>query len=128
MSVLFGDRPARLRIGSLVFVLLAIYVAGVIALFASARLDLLRAGELLVVPAVGGIAVLRPQWVIMVLLLAIPPAVLFPVPPRHTTLIVIAALFGFLLQGRIGPGPRQASTHWQGSSCSESSSKPTCRR
>ena len=85
-------------------VLLAIYVAGVVALFASARLDLLQAGELLVVPAVGGTAVLRPEWVILILL-AVPPAVLSPLPPRHATLIMVAALFGFLLQGRIRLGP-----------------------
>ena len=104
MAVLLGDRPARLRIAILVSVLLAIYVAGVVALFASARLDLLRAGELLLIPAVGYTAILRPDWLILIVL-AVPPALLFPIPPRHATLIMVAALFGFLLQGRIRLGP-----------------------
>jgi hypothetical protein len=104
MAVLFGDRPARLRIGILAPVLLAIYVAGVVALFASGRLDLVRAGEILAVPVVGVAAVLRPEWVILILL-AVPPAVLYPIPPRHATLIMVTALFGFLLQGRIRLGP-----------------------
>lgn len=105
MTVLTGDRRVRSRTGVLVSTLLAIYVTGVVILFASARLDVVQAGELLVAPAVAGIALLRPEWVILILL-AVPHDVLSSVLPRHVTLILLVALFGFLLQRRIYLGPK----------------------
>jgi O-antigen ligase len=83
---------------TLVESLTAIYGVGVVALFASGRVDLLLAGILLGGPVVLALALLRPAWTILVLV-ALPPSVTSAVPTRLLIVFMAAALFGFVLQG-----------------------------
>lgn len=95
----FIRAPAEL----LVPILLVAYGAGVIALLASGRLIVSQAGALLAAPILLCAAALRPEWVILVVL-ALPGSGISPVPPRQMTLLMVASLFGFLLQGRFRLG------------------------
>ena len=69
-----------------------------------ARLVVSQAGLLLGLPVVLAVAVLRPEWTIL-LVVVIPPSVISPVPPMQLVAIMLAALFGFLLRGRLRLGP-----------------------
>jgi O-antigen ligase len=60
---------------------------------------------LLGTPVVLAMAMLRPEWMILVLV-AIPPSAVFPIPPMQMAAIMLATLFGFLLQGRLHLGPQ----------------------
>src|SRR3990172_9082332 len=96
----------RIAVGvpaGLVSVLLVSYGLGVVALFASGRMVLSEAGLLLAMPVVLALAVLRPEWTILVLV-AIPPSVISQIPPRQMVVILLAALFGFLLEGGLRLG------------------------
>src|SRR6266545_4201726 len=84
--------------GGLVSVLLLTYGVGVVALFASGKVALLQAGLLLGVPVMLALAVLRPEWTILVLVV-VPPSVIDRVRPIQLVAIMLTALFGFLLQG-----------------------------
>jgi O-antigen ligase len=81
---------------------MVIYCVGLVTFFASGRLALPRAGLFLALPFVLGVAVLRPEWTVLIVV-ALPPAV--TPPGQATTLIMVAAMFGFLLQGRVRLGP-----------------------
>lgn len=50
-------------------------------------------------------AVLRPEWMILVVV-ALPPSVLTPIPTLLLIVIMVATLFGFLLQGGLRLGAR----------------------
>lgn len=89
----------------LVSVLAASYAVGIVALFASGKVVVSQAGLLLGVPVVLALAVLRPEWTILVLVV-IPPSVITPIPPMQLVAILLATLFGFLLQGRLRLGPK----------------------
>jgi O-antigen ligase len=93
--------PTRIPVG-LASILLVIYGVGVVTLFTSGRLLLPQAGLLLALPVVLVLTILRPEWAIIPIVL-IPPAVAVPVGAM--TLILVAALFGFLLQGGVRLGP-----------------------
>jgi hypothetical protein len=97
----FASQPAEGIPARLVSVIAVSYCVGVVALFASDRLAFQEAGLLLGVPVVLALAVLRPEWTILVLV-ALPPSVVLP--PLQMTAITLATLFGFLLQGRLSLG------------------------
>jgi O-antigen ligase len=78
--------------------LAATYGIGVVALFVSGRVDVLQAGVLLGGPVVLALALLRPEWTILVLV-ALPASVTSPIPIRVLIVFMVAALFGFVLQG-----------------------------
>ena len=99
-----ASRFAEAVPAGLVSVLATFYVVGVVALFASGKVVLSQAGLLLGLPVVLALAVLRPEWTILILV-AIPPSVISPIPPMQLVAIMLATLFGFLLQGRLRLGP-----------------------
>ena len=82
-----------------------LYGVGVVVLFTSGSVDLLRAGLLIGGPIVFALALLRPEWTILILA-ALPPSVSYPMPKLVLIAILVAALFGFLLQGRFNVGPK----------------------
>jgi hypothetical protein len=95
--------PSGFAVGvpvGLVSALLVTYGVGIVALFASGRLPLSQAGLLLVLPALLALTVLRPEWAILVIV-ALPPSLIFPLPTSQLIAFTLVALFGFLLQGRI---------------------------
>ena len=81
----------------------ALYGVGVVALFTSGRVDLLRACLLLGGPVVFALALLRPEWTILALV-ATPPQLLSPRPPRLLVAVALLTVFGFLLRGRLHMG------------------------
>jgi len=83
----------------------ATYGVGVVALFASGRAALLQAALLLGVPVVLALGVLRPEWTIL-LIVALPPSVISPIPPLQLVAVMLVTLFGFLLQGGLRLGPK----------------------
>jgi hypothetical protein len=89
----------------LVSILLLVYGVGVVALFASGRVDLVRAITLVVVPVAAAVAVVRPEWILLLVVL-LPPSVMGQVPPTQMTALLLVTLFGFLLQGRLHLGLR----------------------
>jgi hypothetical protein len=89
----------------LVSILLLMYGVGVVALFASGRVDLVRAITLVVVPVAAAVAVVRPEWILLLVVL-LPPSVMGQVPPTQMTALLLVTLFGFLLQGRLHLGLR----------------------
>jgi O-antigen ligase len=90
---------------TLVSILLLVYGVGIVALFTSGRVDLVRAITLLVVPVAAAVAVVRPEWILLLVLL-LPPSVMGQVPPTQMTAVLVVTLFGFLLQGRLHLGLR----------------------
>ena len=98
-------RSVERMLSGLASVLVTVYCVGVVALFASGRLDLTLGASLLGVPIVLGLALVRPEWMILVLV-AVPPYVISLIPPMRLNAVVLATLFGFLLQGRLHLGPR----------------------
>ena len=89
----------------LVSILLLVYGIGVVALFTTGRVGLVLAITLLVGPVVAALAVVRPEWILLVVVL-IPSSVMGQVPPTHMTAVLLVTLFGFLLQGRLHLGLR----------------------
>jgi O-antigen ligase len=89
----------------LVSILLLVYGLGVVALFTTGRVGLSGAITLLVVPVASALAVVRPEWILLVVVL-VPFSVLGQVPPTQMTILLLLTLFGFLLQGRLHLGPR----------------------
>jgi O-antigen ligase len=89
----------------LVSILLLAYGLGVVALFTTGRVGLSGAITLLVVPVTAALAVVRPEWVLLVVVL-LPLSVMGEVPPTQMTVLLLFTLFGFLLQGRLHLGPR----------------------
>jgi O-antigen ligase len=103
VGVALRERAARFGVTqgiqvTLVEALAATYGIGVVALFVSGRVDLLQAGLLLGGPVVLALALLRPEWTILVMI-ALPPSVTSPIPTRVLIVFMVAALFGFVLQG-----------------------------
>jgi O-antigen ligase len=90
--------PARL-----VSILVTAYAVGVVALYAARAVELPEVGLLLLGPVALAIAVLRPEWTILVLV-ALPPSI--GLPPLQMIGLTLTALFGFLLQGRLHLGLR----------------------
>ena len=86
-------------------VVVVAYCFGVVTLFTSGRVPLLQAGLLLGMPVVLSLAVIRPEWMILVLVV-VPPTLISSVPPLQMVAILMAALFGFLLQGNLRLGPQ----------------------
>lgn len=84
---------------------LTAYTMGVVALFASGRLFIERAAILLVIPAVLAVALLRPEWAIL-MLVVLSPFVISAIPPLQLVALVAVILFGSLLQGGVTLGPR----------------------
>jgi O-antigen ligase len=82
-----------------------VYTMGVVALFASGRLFIERAAILLVIPAVLSLALLRPEWTIL-MLVALPPFVISAIPPMQLVALLGAIVFGSLLQGGVTLGPK----------------------
>jgi O-antigen ligase len=102
-GVALRERAARVRVTqelqvTLVEALAATYGVGVVALFVSGRVDVLQAGLLLGGPVVLALALLRPEWTILVMV-ALPPSVTSPIPTRVLIVFMVAALFGVVLQG-----------------------------
>jgi len=107
-SLLRGRRARWHTVGvpvGLVSVLVPVYGLGVVALFTSGRVDLGQAITLLVGPVAAALAVLRPEWILLVVVL-LPPSLMGAVPPTQMIAIVLITLFGFLLHGRLHLGPR----------------------
>ena len=77
----------------------------VVALFASGRLFFDRAAILLVIPAVLALALLRPEWTIL-LLVVLPPFVISSFPPMQLVALIATIVFGSLLQGGVTLGPK----------------------
>ena len=97
------ERAARVGVtqgiqATLVEALATTYGVAVVALFVSGRVDALQAGILLGGPVVLALALLRPEWTILVMV-ALPPSITSPIPTRVLILFMVAALFGFVLQG-----------------------------
>jgi O-antigen ligase len=90
----------------LVCSLLVVYGVGIVGLMTSGRLALPDACILLALPAVFALALLRPEWIVLLVVL-MPPALFAPV--RAMTLLLVVALFGFLLQGRVRLRPATGS-------------------
>jgi O-antigen ligase len=88
----------------LLSVLIVSYGLAVVALFALGSVSLSDAGLLLAVPVVLTVAVLRPEWTILILI-ALPPS-LGILPPMQMIAITLVALFGCLLHGPLHLGPR----------------------
>lgn len=99
---LFARRFATGVPVGVVSVLLVTYGVGVVALFASGRVAIFQAGLFLGAPLVVAVALLRPEWMIL-LLVALPPS-LSSVPPMQMVAIMLVTLFGFLLQGGLRLG------------------------
>jgi O-antigen ligase len=102
VGVTLRERAARVRVtqgiqATLVEALATIYGVVVVALFVSGRVDALRACILLVGPVVLALALLRPEWTILVMV-ALPPSVTSPIPTKVLIVFMVAALFGFVLQ------------------------------
>jgi O-antigen ligase len=91
--------PARL-----VPVLAGSYALGIVALLASGRVVLSQAVLFLGAPVMLAIAVLRPEWTILILV-ALPPSLTTPIPAMQLVAILLATLLGFLVQGRLRLGP-----------------------
>jgi O-antigen ligase len=89
----------------LVSILLLVYGVGVVALFTTGRVELVRAITLLVLPVAAALAVVRPEWIILVVVL-LPTSVMGQVPPTQMTAVLLFTLFGFLLQGQLHLGLR----------------------
>jgi hypothetical protein len=89
----------------LVSILLLVYGLGVVALFTTGRVGLVLAITLLVVPVTAALAVVRPEWILLVVVL-IPPSLMGLVPPTQMTAVLLVTLFGFLLRGRLHLGLR----------------------
>jgi O-antigen ligase len=87
----------------LVSILLLVYGLGVVVLSTTGRVDLVPAITLLVVPAAAALAVVRPEWILLVVAL-LPPSVMGQVPPTQMTAVLLVTLFGFLLQGQLHLG------------------------
>jgi len=106
---LLRDRPVRWHtVGvpvGLISILLVVYGLGVVALFTTGRVDLVLATTFLVVPVAAALAVVRPEWILLVVVL-LPPSLMGRVPPTQMTAVVLVTLFGFLLHGRLHLGPR----------------------
>jgi O-antigen ligase len=85
---------------TLVEALATTYGVGVVALFVSGRIDVLQAGILLGGPVVLALALLRPEWTILVMV-ALPSSVTSPIPTRVLIVFMATALFGFVLQGSL---------------------------
>ena len=88
----------------LVSVLATSYAVAIVALFASGKVAASQAGLLLGLPVMLALTVLRPEWTILVLVV-IPPPVTSSIPSMQLVAILLATLFGFLLQGRLHLGP-----------------------
>jgi O-antigen ligase len=89
----------------LVSILLLVYGLGVVALFTTGRVGLVLAITLLVVPVAAALAVVRPEWILLVVVL-LPPSVMGEVSPTEMIAVLLLTLFGFLLQGRLHLGLR----------------------
>jgi O-antigen ligase len=89
------------RVG-LASVLVTVYGVGIVALLASGRLSLPDACLLLALPAMLAVALLRPEWIVLLVVL-LPPTSFVPV--RAMALLMVVGLFGFLLQGGVRLGP-----------------------
>jgi O-antigen ligase len=105
VGVTLRERAARVRgtqgiQATLLEALVVTYGLGVVALFVSGRVDVLQAGLLLGGPIVLALALLRPEWTILVVV-ALPPSVTSPIPTRVLIVFMVAALFGFVLQGSL---------------------------
>ena len=110
VGVTLRERSERVAISqgiqvTLIEALAAIYGVGVVTLFASGRVDLLRAGLLLGGPVVFAVALLRPEWTIL-FMVVLPPSVSTSIPKLVLIAIMVAALFGFLFQGGLNLGPK----------------------
>jgi O-antigen ligase len=81
------------------------YGLGVVALFSSGELALTQASLLLGIPVVVGIGILRPEWSIL-LVVALPPSFVSSIPPLLWVLLMVAPLFGLVLQGGLQLGPK----------------------
>jgi hypothetical protein len=87
----------------LVSVLVVVYGVGTVGLLASGTLGLPDAMLMLALPTALALALLRPEWTVLLVLL-LPPASFVPV--RALNLLLAVTIFGFLLQGRVRLGPR----------------------
>jgi hypothetical protein len=108
--MLIRERLAILRVSqgmptNLIEVVAATYGVGVVALFTSGRVDLFLASLLLGGPVVLALALLRPEWTILIMI-ALPPSVSFPIPTLVLIAIMVTALLGFLFQGDLSLGPK----------------------
>lgn len=81
------------------------YGLGVVALVASGELPVQQGALLLGVPVVLAVAVLRPEWMILILIV-VPPSVVDSIQPRPLILVMLVTLFGLLLQGSLRIGPK----------------------
>ena len=110
VGVTLRERAARVGVTqglqvALVEALAVTYGVGVVALFVSGRVNVLQAGVLLGGPVVFGLALLRPEWTILIIV-ALPPSVSYRMPKLVLIAILVAAVFGFLLRGRFNFGPK----------------------
>jgi O-antigen ligase len=103
VGITMRERAARVEVtqgiqATLVEALATTYGVGVVALFVSGRVDALQAGILLGGPVMLALALLRPEWTILVMV-ALPASITSPIPTRVLIVFMAAALFGFVLQG-----------------------------
>jgi O-antigen ligase len=106
--VIFPSVASRVRYGAVVALVhlgTGLYTLGVVYLFASDRLLLSQAATMLAGPLVVLVALLRPEWLILILV-ALPPAVTAGVAPIQMIALMAAPLFGFLVQDGIHLGFR----------------------
>jgi len=89
--------PALASIG------LALYGVGVVALLSTGRIDLRIAITFAAAPVVLAVAILRPEWILLGVVL-IPPSVMTQVPAMQMVVVLGIVLFGFLLNGRVYVG------------------------
>jgi O-antigen ligase len=87
----------------LIEALAALYGVGVVALFTSGRVDLVRACLLLGGPVVFALVLIRPEWMILALV-AVPPQLLSKLSPRQLVAVALLTVFGFFLKGRLHVG------------------------
>jgi O-antigen ligase len=93
-----APRLADMIPGALLSVLGVSYGLAVVALFASGQLTLSWAGLILGMPFAFALAVLRPEWMILAIVL-LPPSVTSPISSKLLIAVMLATLFGFFLNG-----------------------------
>ena len=81
-----------------------LYGLGLVALLSTGRIDIRTAVILAVAPVALSTAILRPEW-LLVLVVLVPPALMALIPPTYMIAVMTVTLFGFFLYGKLHLGP-----------------------